>query len=181
MEIDLSTISISDEDRRRTAEKMCAYAVAYEVYADGVEWVSIKANRKGPGRYLPNNTTFLETTRFDLVVCRLAGLAWSVVYHHEEDYQKAEETRLQVNRAINGDPDITRGALKEAVERADDGEELEEAWEEAKRFVRDWSDFIEHAAGRLMDNYKELDEPTLEGEEIRRYVNNPSAYGLERS
>lgn len=180
MGIDLRYISRNDEDRRRTAEKMCADAVAYEVRANGVKWVSIKATREGPGRYLPNNALMLHTTQFDSVVCRLAGLAWSVVYHKEEKPLVAEETRLQVNLAIDGDLDITRAALKEAVDRADSCEQLEKAWADAKTFVRDWSDFIEHAAGRLMHNYKELDDPTLDGEEIHRYVENPSAYGLER-
>lgn len=181
MEIDPSNFTRTEGEKRLTIKKACARAIAYEVRANGVKWVSVEATRAGPSRQMPRPINKLQTAEHDLAVCRLAGSAWSVLYHSEETRLKAEETRLQVQTAIDGNlKHVTRHSVKKALDLVGESQQLEQAWKDAKMLVREWRDFVEHAADRLIRNCKELDKQTLEGEEIRRYMNNPSAYGLER-
>lgn len=174
MEIDPSTLSRTEEEKRQAAESVCANAVAYEVHGNGVEWLSIKPTTEGPTRHQPSPVMGDEVTGFELAVCRLAGLAWDVALYDDK------EMRLQAQCTIDGAlENVEQPGFKKALCRVESPEQLEEAWSEAKTFVRDWGEVIKHAARRVMANFEELDDPILEGREISRLVNNPSAYDLE--
>ena len=175
MELDPENINITEEEKRQIAEHECAHAIAYEVYAQGVEWVSIEPNEKGPGRCKPSPVYGPMVDDFDLLVCKLAGPASNVVHHDDEEW------RLEARRTIEGDlEEVFQTDFTEAHDRSEDAEQIEKAWKVSKAFVRDWKEVIEHLADLLMENAADPDEaPILKGYEILILVYKPSKRDLE--
>lgn len=175
MDIDPSNINQTEKEKRQTAKHECAHAVAYEVYSEGVEWVSVEPTEKGPGRCKPSPVYEPMVDDFDLLICGLVGPAWEVVHHDDE------ETRLEARRTIEGDlEDVEQTDFTEAHDLADGPEQLEKAWAASKTFVRDWEEVIEHLADSLMERASDPDEdPVLESGEIWPCVITPAEHGLE--
>lgn len=176
MEIDPNSFfSQTEEEKRQTAEHECAHAVAFEVFASGVEWVSIEPTEKGPGRCKPRPAAGPTVTTVGLAACKLAGPAWDVVHYGDE------EKRLQAKRAVEGDlENVLQPDFTEAHSRADDADQLEKAWKVSKMFVRDWKEIIEHLAGLLMENDADSNQdPFLYSPKIRACVIEPEEFGLE--
>lgn len=161
--IDLNTTTENDDELKRIAEHECAHAIAYEVREMGVRRVRVEPNATA-GRCYPHWTS-------RPTVCTLAGPAWDV---RRGDPVMEDEVQTMLS---GGEPVISD--FQRAIRQAEDQGELDEAWAEAQEFVEDWSSVIKHAASSLMCNYRQFDEPELEGVAIREFVRDPSAFGLE--
>ena len=70
----------TEEDVRQTAQQLCASAVAYGFFANGVESVSIEPGRDGLGRVDDvwiDWDDAITIGEMNLAVLKLAGQAWT--------------------------------------------------------------------------------------------------------
>jgi hypothetical protein len=157
----------SEEDVRKTAEKACASAVAYEHLINGVEYLSIEETTEGPWRLRPRDPLHGTTATME-VSCKLASRAWEAIFLDDRDTQSQAE--LMMSYPLDSfNPGEVSYFLPHYKRLNQDQEKLREAWSRARRLVTEQEDIIREAADALMARRKE-GTSRMEGEVIRRFV-----------